>query len=352
MKDHRSKFVRRAPALLSCLELAACAGDDSVTMPTIATPAITTPATAGPFKSLAPAANAPAVFSQPRAGVPLDGGAVAFVALDAALSEADANQSGPRSAVFLQPPAEAGKPAAAPTLLYAGHELVSPLDIEASLDQKTLFIADYAGGTRGTGAILRLSTSGDATMMLADGWSPRSVSLGPDEALYFSGVDPDSGEPGVFRLLGDAVEPVYVGSPLVDPSGIAVFRDGRLLVADTRLLDGGAMLGDVAASEAGVVLLQGGQASVFATGFATGFPAGVALTLDESTLIVSGQGPDRSDTVYLVDVAAPRETPTAVQAAFSSERDSSAGLKRAHDTNTFIWSSLSFDGGTVFRIDG
>jgi hypothetical protein len=117
-------------------------------------------------------------------------------------------------------------------------------------------------------------------------------------------------------------------------------------------LDGGALLADVTASEAGVVLIDGGQASVFATGFATGFPAGIALTLDESTLIVSGQGPDRSDTVYLVAVAAPRETPTAVQDVFSEGRDSSAGLKRAHDSNTFIWSSLSFNGGTVFRIEG
>jgi hypothetical protein len=372
MKDHRSKFVHRAPALLVCLELAACAGDDGVKDPRLATPAVATPAAStpegsGPFKSLAPAANAPAVFSQPRAGVPLEGGAVAFVAVDAALPDTalpdtassdtvspdrGADPTGPRSAVFLQPPAEAGQATAAPRVLYAGADLVSPLDIEASLDQKSLFIADYAGGARGTGAILHVSTSGDSQATLADGWSPRSVTLGPDEALYFSGVDPDTGEPGVFRLRGDAVEPVYVGSPLVDPSGIAVFRDGRVLVADTRLLDGGALLADVTASEAGVVLIDGGRASVFATGFATGFPAGVALTLDESTLIISGQGPDRSDTVYLVDVAAPREAPRVVQDAFSSERDSSAGLKRAHDANTFIWSSLSFNGGTVFRIDG
>jgi hypothetical protein len=328
--------------VLLCLGLAACADDESVAAT----------ATAGPFASLAPAANAPAVFSQPRAGVPLEDGAVAFVAVDAALPEADAALTGPRSAVFLQPPAPAGEAPAMPQLLYAGDELVSPLDIEVSLDEKTLFVADYAGGSAGAGAILRLSPSGDGRSFAADGWSPRSVTLGPDAMLYFSGVDPESGEPGVFRLRGDAVEPVYLGLPLVDPSGIAVFRDGRVLVADTRLLDGGALLGDLTASEAGVVLVDGGQANVFATGFATGFPAGIALTLDERTLIVSGQGPDRSDTVYLVDVSAPRATPKAVQDLFSTERDSSAGLKRAHDANTFIWSSLSFDGGTVFRIEG
>jgi hypothetical protein len=343
MQDHRSRFVQRAPAVLLCLKLVACADDESV---------VVLPATGGPFKSLAPAANAPAAFSQPRGGVPLKDGTVAFLAIDEALADGDAALGGPRSAVFLEPAARAGEAPAAPRLLYAGDELVSPLDIEVSRDEKTLFVADYAGGTLGAGAILRLSPSGDGRSFAADGWSPRSVTLGSDDALYFSGVDPESGEPGVFRLRGEAVEPVYLGSPLVDPSGIAVFRDGRVLVADTRLFDGGALFGDVTASEAGIVLLEGGQASVFASGFATGFPAGIALTLDESTLIVSGQGPDRSDTVYLVDVAAPRATPTAVEDVFSSGRDSSAGLKRAHDTNTFIWSSLSFDGGTVFRIEG
>jgi len=38
-----------------------------------------------------------------------------------------------------------------------------------------------------------------------------------------------------------------------------------------------------------------------------------------------------------------------VTAAFSAFQDSSAGLKRAHAENTFIWASLSAGGGTVFR---
>jgi hypothetical protein len=199
---------------------------------------------------------------------------------------------------------------------------------------------------------VRLSLGGGEPSFAAEGWSPRSVTLGAADALYFSGIEPTTGEPGIFRLVGDAVEPVFVGAPLVDPSGIAVFRDGRLLVADTRLLDGGALFEDATASEAGVVLIERGRASIFASGFATGFPAGVALTLDESTLIISGQGPDRRDTVYLVSVAEPKQLPAAVTDVFSEERDSSAGLKRAHDANTFIWASLSYQRGTVFRIDG
>jgi hypothetical protein len=371
--------IPRAAALVTCSWLAACSGDSTRVVdprggmapdegggaagprtpsssmpggmqPAGMPPAGMTPAGSSggsPFKSLAAAANAPDTFAAPRAGVPLAGDAVAFIASlsDASATDANGDELGPRSAVFLQ------LPNTAPRVLYAGGLLVSPLDIEASRDGSTLYVADYAGGADGGGAILALPAQGGEATALAAGWSPRSVTLGADDRLYFSGIDPESGEPGVFALSGDAVTPVFRGAPLVDPSGIAVFGDGRVLVADTRLFDASVDSGALD-GEAGVVLLDDGAARVFASGFATGFPAGIALSMDEGTLIISGQGPDRSDTVYLVDVAHPEQKPSAVTAAFSVYQDSSAGLKRAHGSNTFIWASLSADGGTVFKIEG
>src|SRR5262249_1770297 len=103
-------------------------------------------------------------------------------------------------------------------------------------------------------------------------------------------------------------------------------------------------------SEAGIIRVKDGVATIFATGFATGYPAGIALSMDEANLIVSGEGPDRGDTVYVIDVANPTAPPTIVRDEFSRFQDSSAGLKRAHDSNTFIWASLSANGGTVYRI--
>jgi hypothetical protein len=308
-------------------------------------PSVAMPAEPGgsPFKSLAAAANAPEIFLAPRAGVPLASEAVAFIATQLAPGSEE-EEGAARAAVFLQP---AGNEP--PRVLYAGELLVSPLDIEASADGETLFVADYAGGSDGRGAIASLPATGGELTLLAQGYSPRSVTLGPSEQLYFSGVDPDSGEPGVFRLSAGAVTPVFRGAPLVDPSGIAVFSDGSLLVADTRLFDGD-VDPSARAGEAGIVRIAEGRASVFTTGFATGFPAGIALTVDERTLIISGQGPDRSDTVYLVDVRQPQLAPTPITAAFSIHQDSSAGLKRAHGENTFIWASLSAGGGTVFKI--
>jgi hypothetical protein len=301
-----------------------------------------------PFKSLEAVANAPASFSQPRAGVPLPDGSIAFIATLEGIADEEVTRSGARVGVWLEP-ASGG----APSVLYAGDKLVNPFDIDVSLDGTTLYVADVAGGTDGRGAILSFAVSGGEPTELLAGWAPRGITVAPDDRVYFSGIDESSGEPGVFILAGGAVSRVFSGAPLVDPSGIAVRKDGGVLVSDTRLFDGPpeGMTRNIP-SEAGIVLIKDGQPSIFATGFVTGYPAGIALTSNEQSLIISGQGPDRSDTVYIVDVAHPETPPLVVTEKFSAFQDSSGGLKRAHDSDTFIWASLSANGGTIYRIRG
>jgi hypothetical protein len=290
------------------------------------------------------AANDDRVFTQPRAGVALKNGSIAFVGLDESISAQDRAQVGARSAVFLQ-----RRDGARAEILFNGAGLVSPVDIDVSLDEKTLFVADFAGGVGGFGAIASVPVSGGSPSFAAEGFLPRSVTVAPGGQVFFSGVDPASGLPGVFQLEGGQATAVFTGAPLLDPSGIAVFNDGRLLVADTGAFDGGN--GPVLSSQGNIVLINAGQASTFAGSFATGFPAGIALSLDESTLLVSAENKDRSDTLFLVDVADPAAAPKAVTASFSAFKDASAGLKRAHTEDTFTFASLSANGGTVFRIE-
>jgi hypothetical protein len=318
-------------------------GDDGSSAPDGGTDGGTT--TMPPFKSLEVVANEPATFAQTTAGVPLGDGSVAFLATLETDSDEERDNSGARVGVWLQPAQ------GAPTLLYAGDKMVSPFDIDASVDGKTLYIADFAAGADGRGAILGLSRTGGEPTEVVSGFSPRGVTVDNHDRVYFSGTDDMTGEPGVFVVAGNAASRVFVGAPLVDPSGIAVRNDGSVLVSDTRLSES-ELPGTTktVGSEAGVVLIKDGQASIFATGFATGFPAGIALTTDEKSLIISGEGPDRSDTVYIVDVANPQAPPTVVTDKFSAYQDSSAGLKRAHDSNTFIWASLAANKGTIYRI--
>jgi len=294
-----------------------------------------------PFKSVEVVANAPGSFSSPRAGVPLADGSIVFIATLEGTLSSDSREAGERVAIL-----RASGQGATPSVLYSGDLLVNPLDLAISVDEKTLYIADPAAGVDGGGAILALPSAGGEPVELVSGHTPRAVTVADDGALFFSGSDEEARQAAVFQIVGGAASSVFVGAPLVDPSGIAVQKDGTLLVADTRLFDENPSVG----SEAGIVRIRGGQGRIFASGFATGYPAGIALTRNEKTLIVSGEGADRSDTVFLVDMQNPSAPPQAVTASFSSYQDASAGLKRAHGSDTFVWASLAADGGTVFRI--
>jgi DNA-binding beta-propeller fold protein YncE len=288
----------------------------------------------GLFKSLEVAANAPETFMNPRAGAPLPDGRVAFLATDTA--------SGAMG-LFMQS-------SKGTSLLYKGASLVAGHDLDTSIDYDAILVADPAvvtkddNGNDVVGAISRFSLSGGEPEQLALGYAPVAVTVGAG-GVYFSGRDPQSGERGVFRLSGRSASPVHTGAPLVDPSGIALLSDGSVLVADTSLHESTSIIG-----EAGVVLLKDGAATVFATGFTSGYPAGIAVTVDEKSLIVSGESMDQSDTVYIFNMAEPAAAPTVVTAEFSAQQDSSAGLHRLREENTYVWASGSFSGGTVYRI--
>jgi sugar lactone lactonase YvrE len=290
----------------------------------------------GPFKSLGVAANDPTAFNNPRAAASLPDGRVTFIASDTA--------SGAMG-LFMQS-------SEGISLLYKGAALVAAHDLDTSLDHDAILVADPGVVTKDdkgndvVGAISRFSLSGGEPEQLALGYAPVAVTVGAG-GVYFSGRDPQSGERGVFKLSGRSASPVHTGAPLVDPSGIALLSDGSVLVADTSLYESTSIIG-----EGGVVLLKDGAATVFATGFTTGYPAGIAVTLDEKALIVSGESMDRSDTVYVFNMEEPAAAPTVVTAEFSKMQDSSAGLHRGHDDNRFVWASGSMNEGTVYEIQG
>jgi hypothetical protein len=298
------------------------------------------PGSGSAFSSVEVAARASDAFTTPLSGTPLPDGAVAFIAMRPATEEEPA-----RPALFR------GSPGEAPSVLYSGDRLQNPLDLDISVDAASIVVADSVyldeNAENVAGAILTFPIGGGEPAASAIGYQPRAVTVADSGEVYFSGIDPQSGEPGVFELVSDVVEVVYAGAPLVDPSGIAVFGDGRLLVADTSFSDGEA---SAIASRGAVVLIDGGEAALFASGFETGYPAGLALTRDDGVLIVSGQGPDSSNLVFLFDTNEPEAEPT-IETAFAGEQWSSGGLHRAHGANRFAWCDKSAEGGTIYGIE-
>jgi sugar lactone lactonase YvrE len=225
--------------------------------------------------------------------------------------------------------------------LAAGAPFVAPVNVSVSLDGKTLFVADPAAS-----ALFSLPSSGGTPSAVpgTEGYAPRGLTVTQDrngrEYVYFTGRVAESEQAGVFRIsgAGGAVETVAAGEPFADPAGVAVDADGVAYVVET-------------ASEmatARVLRVSNGAPSSFAEGIGIGFPAGITVTMDGSTVLVSGLDPEtKRDVVYFVDTTnkqISRLTKTVGQ--FHEP----AGLHRAHNADVFAWADTQANGGSVFTL--
>lgn len=247
-------------------------------------------------------------------------------------------------AVFTAP--AAGGP---PTQLVAGLPLVAPISIATAVEGGQLYVADPAAedANYAPGAIFELAATGGAVSVVAgsEGLTPRGLEVHKDNVtnqqdIWFTGVDALSGSPGLFKLPvgGGAVTTVAMGAPFSDPSGVAITAAGEAYVADT----------DASGTYLGAILqVKGGAATVLVSDLGVGYPAGVALTMDEATLIVSGLDADtRHDVVYLIDLAT--KAVTRFNQGIDTFREA-AGLHRAKNADVFAWAdSQAQVSGTVY----
>jgi sugar lactone lactonase YvrE len=303
----------------------ACHGDDAAATQFSAAPAATT----GDFR-------------KPSDAVPSSDGTVFYFTASGGGDSEDAG-------VF-SVPAMGG----AVTPLVTGAPLMSPFSIAISRDDATLYVADPAsqGDNDETGQIFSLPASGGTPASVTGtlGLRPRSVHVqfgadGAADDLYFSGVDPADGVPGLFKVAaaGGAITAIAKGEPFHDPGGVVVSKAGDAYVVDSSGDD---------QSSARVIQVKGGVATELVSGLGVGFPAGVAMPLDESAVLVSGIDPITGFAiVYAVDLK------TQGVATFNKGIENnvnSAGLHRARDKNVFSWadSTAGEDStGIVFRVE-
>jgi len=218
-----------------------------------------------------------------------------------------------------------------------------PFGIAISSDGKTLYVADPAASVASdTGAIYSLGIAGGTPTILGgtEGYVPRGLEVNGTD-IYFSGNDKADGAPGLFKIpaSGGAVTVVAKGAPFNDPSGVAVTKSGDAYVLDT-----------VAAASrlALVIKVSGTTASTFVSDLGVGYPGGIALSQDESAILVSGIDPLKgTDAVYRIVISA---SPTI--ATFTTGIDKygdSAGLHRAKNADIYAWADgLAGGNGTVF----
>jgi len=226
----------------------------------------------------------------------------------------------------------------------AGAPLVAPQGIVVSTDGQTLYVADPAAGPGGAVFAVGLSSSGLQAVPGTAGLQPSALDLvrqGPRDVLYITGVDRTTKRAGVWRVeLGAAAspQPLLRGVPLASASGIAVTATGDVFVAGRT---GRARQTDV------VLRLHDGKRHRVVSGVTLGSPAGLALTLDETTLLISSLARDGTSQVLLVDLATGKTS--TFNDVIGTNRNS-GGLHRAHHVNSFAWADVQRP-GRIYRVD-
>lgn len=294
--------------------------------------------TGGSSFEVTPAANDATQFNTPFDATPSpDGKTIYFTAVSAT------GEPG----VFTAPATANAKV----TALFTGDPLVAPFGIATATDGAEIYVADSGADPDGTerGAVYVLPKTGGTQSVLTgtEGYRPRGlevVKIGspPVDTVYFTGVDPADGMPGLFMVAGTGGSPMAVakGAPFADPGGVALTTDGDAFVLDT--IQSGSHL-------ATVLRVTSAGATALTSELHVGYPAGLALSMDEATLFVSGLDPEKgTDVVYAIDVAA--ETATPISKGIDTYFEP-AGLHRAHDVDVFAWADSKAQGtGTVFVI--
>jgi DNA-binding beta-propeller fold protein YncE len=319
----RPAVMRGLPLLvvLGGALIVACSGDEP-------TPDNTKPTPPPPSLSINPAANAPEFVSPFDATPDPKGENVYFTAI--------ATDTG-APAVFTAP---AG--GGAVRKIAEGGPIVAPFGIAISDDGQTLFIADSGvdhGEDERKGAVLRLGVGGGTATIVggSEKLEPRGLEIDKG-TLYFSGRGAD-GKAGVFKVPagGGAISVVHSGEPLSAPSGVAMSSDGTLFVADSSSDNGAAVYS----------IKSGGAPELVKGEIGLGYPAGLALTMDSSTLLISGRVPgEGKDVVYRVRIA---DKTTTLITDVVGNFEEAAGLHRAKGADVFAWADrFANNSGTVF----
>jgi sugar lactone lactonase YvrE len=246
--------------------------------------------------------------------------------------------------------------ATTPVAVLAGAPFAAPFGIAISTDGKTLYIADPGAtdstGTDQLGVIFSLPIGGGTATAVTGtaGTEVRSLEIaqsGGADTIFFTGHTA-AGVPGVFKVAaaGGTVATVAMGAPFVDPSGITIASDGTMYVADTTAVQapGGAT--------ASIIKIDTtGNATSFLSGLAVGYPAGIALSLDGNTMLLSSLDPSKyTDQLAQITVAtAALGTPITMNINTFTE---AAGMHRAKTADVFAWadSSAGAQGGQVFSV--
>lgn len=223
--------------------------------------------------------------------------------------------------------------------LAAGDPLEAPHGLVLSCDGKTLFAADIGGDS---GAIYAIGTAGGSltdlgvTGMLR----PAALAMGPDcKTLFITGRTTDWA-PALFKmpLTGGEASPVWIGDPLVSPTGLHVDDMGVAWVMDHRAAgaDGEGVLFAIPS--------DGSAANEVISNLEMGTLGGVSLTAGGGVAVMPTLDADGHGQLTSVEIASGEKQQLATPDIIDP-----AGLRTARKAAVFA--VVDSEGGAIYRAE-
>lgn len=163
------------------------------------------------------------------------------------------------------------------------------------------------------------------------------VRVGSVDLVYFTGVDRETGAAAIYSvdLAGGPIEVVATGFADAQLDALVRGKDGTFYASDLR--------GRIWRAS------PSGPPEPILSSIGLGDPAGIALTTDESTLLVSSVSSSGTSQLALLDT---RDLFVTIFSDVIGTNTDSGGLRRAESDDTFAWVGIATSGeGLVYRID-
>ena len=230
-------------------------------------------------------------------------------------------------------------PGSTATALAAGEPLEAPIGLVMSCDGATVYVADMGADT---GAVLSVPTAGGPPSDLGatNIVRPGGLAMGPDcKTLYATGLTED-GAPALFSIpiLGGAASIVWMGAPLVSPTGLHVDDEGVAWVMDHHAMG---MTGE------GVLFAipsDGSAATEVVSGLRMGTPGGVSLTAGGGTAVMPTLDQNGIAQLTSVDIASGEMTQLPAPNLIDP-----TGLRTARSAGVFA--VVDSEGGAIYRAE-
>jgi sugar lactone lactonase YvrE len=223
--------------------------------------------------------------------------------------------------------------------LAAGDPLEAPHGLVLSCDGKTLFAADIGGDA---GAIYSISTAGGTltdlgvTGMLR----PAALAMGPDCKTLFITARTNDWMPALFKMpiTGGEASPVWIGEPLVSPTGLHVDDMGVAWVMDHRAAgaDGEGVLFAIPS--------DGSAANEVVSDLRMGTLGGVSLTAGGGVAVMPTLDADGHGQLTSVEIASGEKQQLATPDIIDP-----AGLRTARKAAVFA--VVDSEGGAIYRAE-